>query len=81
MEYIMADRDFNNPDDGRRGAGDRSEQKRSRGKGGNNEWMQDQTGEDHNLSGSDTYRTLPDQPADDADDQGARDASKRQSNR
>jgi hypothetical protein len=28
----------------------------------NNEWLRDQTGEDHNLSGSSTYRTLPDQP-------------------
>ena len=77
----MADRNNDNPDDGRRGAGDRSEQKRSRGKGDSNEWMQDQTGEDHNLSGSDTYRTLPDQPEQEAEDQGARDASKRQSNR
>lgn len=28
----------------------------------NSEWLRDQTGEDHNLSGSSTYRTLPDQP-------------------
>ena len=76
----MADRE-NNPDDGRRGAGDRSEKQRSRGRGDSNEWLQDQIGEDHNLSGSDTYRTLPDQPAQDADDQGAKDASDRQSNR
>ena len=26
------------------------------------EWLRDQVGEDHNLSGSSTYRTLPDQP-------------------
>ena len=26
------------------------------------EWIRDQTGDDHNLSGSTTYRTLPDQP-------------------
>lgn len=29
-------------------------------KGG--EWLRDQVGEDHNLSGSSTFRTLPDQP-------------------
>jgi hypothetical protein len=28
----------------------------------NNEWLRDQVGEDHNLSGSSTYHTLPDQP-------------------
>ena len=76
----MADRE-NNPDDGRRGAGDRSEKQRSHGRGDNNEWLQDQIGEDHNLSGSDTYRTLPDQPEQDAEDLGAKDASDRQSNR
>jgi hypothetical protein len=76
----MADRE-NNPDDGRRGAGDRSEQKRSRERGDNNEWMQDQIGEDHNLSGSDTYRTLPDQPDSEPEDTGTKDASDRQSNR
>ena len=31
-----------------------------RDKGG--EWLRDQVGEDHNLSGSSTFRTLPDQP-------------------
>jgi hypothetical protein len=31
----------------------------------NSEWLRDQTGEDHNLSGSSTYRTLPDQPESD----------------
>jgi hypothetical protein len=76
----MADRE-NNPDDGRRGAGDQSDQKRSRGRGDNNEWLQDQIGEDHNLSGSDTYRTLPDQPDADAEDRGAKDVNDRQSNR
>lgn len=29
----------------------------------NNEWLRDQVGEDHNLSGSSTFHTLPDQPA------------------
>ena len=28
----------------------------------NNEWLQGQMGEDHNVSGASTYRTLPDQP-------------------
>lgn len=28
----------------------------------NNEWLRDQVGEDHNLSGSSTFHTLPDQP-------------------
>lgn len=58
-----------------------------------NEWLRDQVGEDHNLSGSSTYRTLPDQPAgnenargdeargDDGGDAGDRDARERQSNR
>lgn len=58
-----------------------------------NEWLRDQVGEDHNLSGSSTYRTLPDQPAenenargdeagrDEERDAGDRDARERQSNR
>jgi len=76
----MADID-NNPDSGR-GAGDRAKQDPTRrNPSENNEWLQDQIGEDHNLSGSDTYRTLPDQPTTQADDEGARDASDRQSNR
>jgi hypothetical protein len=40
-----------------------------------NEWLRDQVGEDHNLSGSSTYRNLPDQPSDNQD------AEDRQSNR
>jgi hypothetical protein len=44
----------------------------------NNEWLRDQTGEDHNLSGSSTYRTLPDQPD---SSKGEDDSSDRQSNR
>ena len=58
-----------------------------------NEWLRDQVGEDHNLSGSSTYHTLPDQPEgdestrrdqsgrDDLGDEGDRDARERQSNR
>lgn len=44
----------------------------------NNEWLRDQVGEDHNLSGSSTYRTLPDQPDKERSD---RDTEDRQSNR
>ena len=46
-----------------------------------NEWLRDQVGEDHNLSGSSTYRTLPDQPEGDAKTEGDEDARSRQSNR
>ena len=42
------------------------------------EWLRDQTGEDHNLSGSSTFRTLPDQPT---KDDGSADTEDRQSNR
>jgi hypothetical protein len=52
----------------------------------NNEWLRDQVGEDSNLSGSSTYRTLPDQPTDgnasgDVDAESAQDTKDRQSNR
>jgi hypothetical protein len=54
----------------------------------NNEWLRDQVGEDHNLSGSSTFRTLPDQPdqghgdqSRDDQDRGDRDTEQRQSNR
>jgi hypothetical protein len=77
----MADRD-NNPDLGRNPDDSGSSDKRAgSGRDQNNEWLQDQIGEDHNLSGSDTYRTLPDQPADNDEDAGAKDASDRQSKR
>ena len=58
-----------------------------------NEWLRDQVGEDHNLSGSSTYHTLPDQPESDestrgdqssreeSGDSGDQDARERQSNR
>lgn len=58
-----------------------------------NEWLRDQVGEDHNLSGSSTYHTLPDQPTEDegarreqsgrdeSGEAGDRDARERQSNR
>jgi hypothetical protein len=46
-----------------------------------NEWLRDQVGEDHNLSGSNTYWTLPDQPADKKDDSDDQDTKDRQSNR
>ncbi len=44
----------------------------------NSEWLIGQMGEDDNLSGSSTYRTLPDQPKEGRDDSDAKD---RQSNR
>ena len=47
----------------------------------NSEWLRDQVGEDRNLSGSSTFRTLPDQPAGDAKTDGEEDARSRQSNR
>ena len=83
MEHEMANRN-DNPDTGRRddsgsgrSSGNDSGKQRDRN---NNEWLRDQTGEDHNLSGSSTYRNLPDQPESD-EDRGSRDASNRQSNR
>ena len=80
----MPNRDENNPDLGGRDSGrsDRS-QSGSQSDRDNSEWLRDQTGEDHNLSGSSTYRTLPDQPDSDSDDDegGSRDAKERQSNR
>jgi hypothetical protein len=47
-----------------------------------NEWLRDQVGEDHNLSGSSTFRTLPDQPESDEEDQSddRSDSGRRQSN-
>jgi hypothetical protein len=78
----MPNRDENNPDLGRRDSGrsdrDQSGNEQDRD---NSEWLRDQVGEDHNLSGSSTYRTLPDQPEGGNEDQGDRDAKERQSNR
>lgn len=49
-------------------------------KGG--EWLRDQVGEDHNLSGSTTFRTLPDQPGTGSNkDSKSKDRDDRQSNR
>jgi len=80
----MPNRDENNPDLGRRDSGS-SERGQSGGQRDrdNSEWLRDQTGEDHNLTGSSTYRTLPDQPDsnNDSEDRGNRDAEDRQSNR
>ena len=84
----MPNRDENNPDLGKRDSGgsDRGESGRQSERD-NSEWLRDQVGEDHNLSGSSTYRTLPDQPDSDSDsdsdseDRGDRDAQQRQSNR
>jgi len=79
----MADRD-NNPDLGRGSDSGKSGEGQTGGqRDKNSEWLRDQVGEDHNLSGSSTYRTLPDQPEGEQDDQdpGSMDASDRQSNR
>ena len=76
----MPNRDENNPDLGRRDGSDRSGSGQSGNqRDNNNEWLQDQIGEDHNLTGSSTYRTLPDQPDSNTSDDS--DAKKRQSNR
>lgn len=56
---------------------DRSEAQR----GDNSEWLRDQVGEDHNLSGSSTYRTLPDQPEEGLKDEQGTKINERQSNR
>lgn len=81
----MTNRDENNPDLGKRDGSDRSESSQSgsqQDSENNNEWLRDQVGEDHNLSGSSTYRTLPDQPeGENSEDSGSRDAQERQSNR
>ena len=79
----MPNRDENNPDLGRRDGSDRSGgQSENERDPDNNEWLRDQVGEDHNLSGSSTYRTLPDQPdANTSEESGESDAKNRQSNR
>jgi len=58
----MADQRSDKKDDNAsRTDGSRSDEAmHERDKGG--EWLRDQVGEDHNLSGSSTFRTLPDQP-------------------
>jgi hypothetical protein len=58
-------------------------EEQSRDQSGKSEWVRDQVGEDHNLSGSSTYRTLPDQPEGDQPDldSGDADTRDRQSNR
>ncbi|HWH53774.1 MAG TPA: hypothetical protein VN651_19635 [Gemmatimonadaceae bacterium] len=74
----MADQSDKNAD----GLGGQSDAESEKLKGDpreeNNEWLRDQVGEDNNLSGSSTYRTLPDQPEQDRSD---RDTEERQSNR
>jgi hypothetical protein len=81
----MPNRDENNPDLGKRDDSDRSgssSQSGSQPDRNSNEWLRDQVGEDHNLSGSSTYRTLPDQPdSTDSEESGRQDTKDRQSNR
>ena len=73
----MADQDRNKVP-----AGDESDRQQANKKAKQddqkNEWLIGQMGEDDNLSGSSTYRTLPDQPKEGRDDSDARD---RQSDR
>jgi hypothetical protein len=71
-EKVVADQDSNRSPD------PKTDRKQNED---NNEWLRDQVGEDHNLSGSSTYRTLPDQPEGDAKTEGDEDARSRQSNR
>jgi hypothetical protein len=94
-ERAMADKDGNRENQrGDRADGDQSSDSRfSPEHEKDNEWLRDQVGEDHNLSGSSTYRTLPDQPEgseesrgdqpsrDDFGETGDSDVRKRQSNR
>jgi len=74
----MADEKRTNEND----AADSPNQNPSGGqRGDNNEWLRDQVGEDHNLSGSSTYRTLPDQPEEGLKDEQGTKINERQSNR
>jgi hypothetical protein len=56
-------------------------ERKAEGKSESTEWLRDQTGEDHNLSGSSTYRNLPDQPASKDDDSVDGDSKRRASHR
>jgi hypothetical protein len=75
--------DDNRNDEQGIGAAGTPREKPSGDQGQNSEWLRDQTGEDHNLSGSSTYRTLPDQPEGDQPDldSGDADTKDRQSKR
>ena len=75
--------DDNRNDEQGMGATGKPREEPSGDQGQNSEWLRDQTGEDHNLSGSSTYRTLPDQPEGDQPDldSGDADTKDRQSNR
>jgi hypothetical protein len=72
-----------NDDEGMGAAGKEPREDQSGDQTENSEWLRDQVGEDHNLSGSTTYRTLPDQPEGDQPDEdpGEADTKDRQSNR
>jgi hypothetical protein len=78
--------DENRNDDQAMGAAGKPREGQSGDQSENNEWLRDQVGEDHNLSGSSTFRTLPDQPESDqpdldSGDAGDADTKDRQSNR
>ncbi|HEX7019418.1 MAG TPA: hypothetical protein VF159_05385 [Gemmatimonadaceae bacterium] len=77
----MADQDRNkvpSGDEVDRQQADRNPNRNAKDNDQNSEWLIGQMGEDDNLSGSSTYRTLPDQPKEGRDDSDAKD---RQSNR
>jgi hypothetical protein len=78
-EHGMADEKRNDSNDA---ANPQPDQDRSgTQRGDNGEWLRDQVGEDHNLSGSSTYRTLPDQPEEGLKDEQGTKINERQSNR
>jgi hypothetical protein len=76
----MAD-EMNSRDSSGKGKKHSDNERVGKGKEGNSEWLRDQVGEDHNLSGSSTYRTLPDQPEPNRDDASDDDIKKRSSKR
>jgi hypothetical protein len=78
----MAEEKRNDTNDSNDAATPRPDQDQSdTQRGDNSEWLRDQVGEDHNLSGSSTYRTLPDQPEEGLKDEQGTKINERQSNR
>ncbi|HEY4218145.1 MAG TPA: hypothetical protein VGM67_13460 [Gemmatimonadaceae bacterium] len=65
------------PDNSDRSENDEAMHERDKG----GEWLRDQVGEDHNLSGSSTFRTLPDQPGTGSKSKDKKEQDDRQSNR
>jgi hypothetical protein len=77
----MADEKRNDANDAATPQSDQDRSGTQRGDKDNSEWLRDQVGEDHNLSGSSTYRTLPDQPEEEMKDEQGTKINERQSNR